>query len=43
MKTVIEGTDERGETRWNRTFRDFAAYWGFTPRACKPYRPQTKG
>ena len=43
MKTVIEGTDERGETRWNRAFRDFASYWGFTPRACKPYRAQTKG
>ena len=43
MKTVVEGTDERGETRWNKTFGDFAAYWGFTPRACKPYRAQTKG
>jgi transposase len=43
VKTVVDGTDERGETRWNRTFRDFAAYWGFTPRACKPYRAQTKG
>jgi transposase len=43
MKTVIEGTDERGETRWNRAFADFARYWGFTPRACRAYRPQTKG
>src|SRR5690606_12606549 len=43
MKTVIEGTDERGETRWNRAFAEFARYWGFTPRACKPYRAQTKG
>lgn len=43
MKTVVEGTDERGETEWNKTFQDFARYWGFTPRACKPYRAQTKG
>ncbi len=43
MKTVIEGPDERGETRWNRAFAEFARYWGFTPRACKPYRAQTKG
>ena len=43
MKTVHEGADERGELVWNKTFADFARYWGFTPRACKPYRAQTKG
>jgi transposase len=43
MKTVILGTDERGETRWNPQFSDFARHWGFTPRACRAYRPQTKG
>ena len=43
MKTVLEGTDERGELKWNEAFKDFAGYWGFTPRACKPYRAQTKG
>lgn len=43
MKTVIDGTDERGETRWNRAFADSASYWGFPPRACRAYRPQTKG
>jgi hypothetical protein len=43
MKTVILGTDERGETAWNPLFLDFARHWGFTPRACRPYRPQTKG
>ncbi len=43
MKTVLEGVDERGELKWNLTFKDFADYWGFTPRACKPYRAQTKG
>jgi transposase len=43
MKTVVLGTDERGETQWNLQFLDFARHWGFTPRACRAYRPQTKG
>jgi transposase len=43
MKTVVSGVNERGETEWNRTFLDFAQYWGFTPRLCRPYRAQTKG
>ena len=43
MKTVWTGTDERGEIIWNSVFLDFARYWGFTPRLCRPYRPQTKG
>ncbi len=43
MKTVWTGTDERGEIIWNAVFLDFARYWGFTPRLCRPYRPQTKG
>ena len=43
MKTVWQGTDERGEIIWNPVFLDFAHYWGFTPRLCRPYRAQTKG
>ena len=43
MKTVCLGTDERGEVRWHPQFLDFARYWGFTPRLCRPYRAQTKG
>ncbi len=43
MKTVVLGTDERGETKWHPLFMDFARHWGFTPRACRAYRPQTKG
>ena len=43
MKTVWTGTDERGEIIWNAIFLDFAGYWGFTPRLCRPYRAQTKG
>ena len=41
MKTVWTGIDERGEIVWNAIFLDFARYWGFTPRLCRPYRPQT--
>jgi transposase len=43
IKTVWAGTDERGEIVWNTVFVDFARYWGFTPRLCRPYRAQTKG
>ncbi len=43
MKTVWLETDERGEIVWHPVFLDFARYWGFTPRLCKPYRAQTKG
>src|SRR5437588_4088079 len=43
MKTVWLGTDERGEIIWHPVFLDFARYWGFTPRLCRPYRAQTKG
>ena len=43
MKTVVLGRDARGEIEWHPVFLDFAKYWGFTPRACRPYRPQTKG
>lgn len=47
MKTVCQGTDKRGEIVWNPVFVDFARYWGFAPRLCRPGRPsgraQTKG
>jgi transposase len=43
MKTVALGVDARGEIRWQPLFRDFARHWGFTPRLCRAYRPQTKG
>ena len=43
MKTVWLGSDERGEIIWHPVFLDFARYWGFTPRLCRPYRAQTKG
>ena len=43
MKTIWSGIDERGEVIWQPMFLDFARYWGFTPRLCRPYRAQTKG
>lgn len=43
MKTVWLETDERGEVVWHPVFLDFARYWGFRPRLCRPYRAQTKG
>jgi transposase len=43
MKTVWLGNDDRGEIVWHPVFLDFARYWGFRPRLCRPYRAQTKG
>jgi transposase len=43
MKTVLVDIDERGEIRWHPVFLDFCDWWGFTPRLCHGYRPQTKG
>src|SRR5690606_4884834 len=34
---------EGGALVKNAEFLRFAAHWGFTPRACRPYRAQTKG
>lgn len=42
MKTVVLGREE-GRILWHPRYLDFAAYYGFVPRACQPYRPQTKG
>lgn len=42
MKTVL--LDEKGgELHFQKKFLDFAAYYGFVPRVCRPYRPETKG
>jgi transposase len=42
MKTAVLGR-EAGVVQWNPKFLDFASYYGFVPRACHPYRPETKG
>jgi hypothetical protein len=42
MKTVL--LDQNGgESHFTRKFLQFAAYYGFVPRVCRPYRPETKG
>src|SRR6266705_2789374 len=42
MKTVL--IDQTGgELHFNQKFLQFAAYYGFVPRVCRPYRPETKG
>jgi len=43
IKTVVLSYDHRGEPIFNQALLDFARYWGFRPRLCRPYRPQTKG
>jgi transposase len=35
--------DADGKRVWNATFKAFADHWGFEPRVCRAYRPQTKG
>ena len=45
MKAVItrDLRLEGGALVRNAEFLRFARHWGFTPRACRPYRAQTKG
>jgi transposase len=45
MKAVItrDLRLEGGALVRNLEFLRFAGHWGFTPRACRPYRAQTKG
>jgi transposase len=43
LKTAVLERDADGTIHWNQRYLDFAAYYGFTPRACQPYRAKTKG
>lgn len=43
LKTAVLAHDSDGTVHWNERYLDFAGYYGFTPRACRPYRAQTKG
>jgi len=43
-KALVEHHDATTrEVRFNERLHAFARYWGFTPRACAPYRARTKG
>lgn len=41
-RTLVLGRRDR-QVLWHPVFEDFARYYGFTPRACQPYRARTKG
>ena len=41
-RTLVLGRSEN-KVLWHPLFEDFARYYGFTPHACQPYRPRTKG
>lgn len=43
LKSVVERRDGHGTIHWHPRFLDFADVAGFSPQACQPYRPQTKG
>lgn len=43
MKPVVQGRDADGAVVWTPRFLDAALALGFQPRACRPYRAQTKG
>jgi transposase len=43
LKTAVVERTGKGEVHWQARYLDFAEYYGFTPRACQPYRAQTKG
>jgi transposase len=42
-QVVIKRAIRSSESEWNLLFKDFYEYYGFVPRLCRPYRPQTKG
>jgi transposase len=42
LKTAVLAR-QSGTVHWHPRYLDFAGYYGFTPRACPPYRAQTKG
>lgn len=40
---LVLHNDGQGRVEWQPAYLDFAKYYGFVPRACKPYRSRTKG
>ena len=43
QKTAVLTHSPPAKPRFNERFLDLGAHYGFTPRACRPYRAQTKG
>lgn len=42
-QVVIHRMQRPSDSQWNEYFLDFARHYGFIPRLCRPYHPQTKG
>jgi transposase len=42
-QVVITRALKSTDSEWNTKFEDFFKQYGFIPRLCRPYRPQTKG
>jgi transposase len=43
MKQLVDEIDSSGRPVWAKEYLSMAAHYGFTPRACRPYRAATKG
>lgn len=43
LKTAVLERGAEGSVHWNPRYLDLADYYGFSLRACQPYRAQTKG
>ena len=43
QKSAVLQASNTGKPKFNERFVDLAGYYGFSPRACRPYRARTKG
>jgi len=43
QKSAVLQHSAQGVVRFNERFLDLSSHYGFTPRACRPYRARTKG
>lgn len=43
QKSAVLLPSNQGQPHFNERFLDLANYYGFAPRACRPYRARTKG
>jgi len=43
QKSTVLKASQEGKPTFNPRFLDLAGHYGFTPRACRPYRARTKG
>jgi transposase len=42
-QVVLKRAPKSSDSSWNQNFENFFTHYGFVPRLCRPYRPQTKG